>query len=49
VITLAKGNGSCTLAASKLRPGTYQLAASYGGGTPYAASTSQKKTLTVTR
>jgi len=34
---------------SKLRPGTYRLKASYGGATPYAASTSPKKVLTVTR
>jgi hypothetical protein len=49
VITLKSAKGSCTLAASKLRPGTYKLIASYAGGTPYAASASAKKTLTVTR
>jgi Bacterial Ig-like domain (group 3) len=49
VITLAKGQGSCTLTASKLRPGTYTLTATYPGTTPYAASTSPKKTLTVTK
>jgi Bacterial Ig-like domain (group 3) len=48
-ITLAKGNGSCTLAASKLRPGKYFLTATYLGTAPYARSTSAKKTLTVTR
>src|SRR5262249_57845027 len=32
-ITLGGGMGSCTLAAAKLRPGTYQLTASYSGDT----------------
>ncbi len=49
VISLAKGNGTCALAASKLRPGTYHLAASYPGGTGYSRSTSAKKALTVTK
>lgn len=48
-ITLAKGTGSCTLGASKLSPGTYSLTAAYAGATPYAKSTSPKKTLTVTK
>jgi Big-like domain-containing protein len=48
-ITLASAKGSCTLTASQLAAGTYQLTASYPGATPYAASTSPAKTLTVTR
>ncbi len=46
-ITLANGKGSCTLAASKLPPGTYHLAATYNGDATHARSTSPKKTLTV--
>jgi len=49
VITLKGAKGSCTLTASKLRPGTYRLKASYGGATPYAASTSPEKVLTVSK
>jgi hypothetical protein len=48
-ITLKGAKGSCTLTASELRPGTYQLTASYPGATPYAGSTSPKKALTVTK
>lgn len=48
-ITLRSGKGTCTLTASTLRPGTYQLVARYGGRTPYAGSASARKTLTVTR
>jgi Big-like domain-containing protein len=48
-ITLKAAKGSCTLAAKKLRIGKYQLTASYPGSTPYAGSTSSKKTLTVTK
>jgi hypothetical protein len=48
-ITLKGAKGSCTLTASELRPGTYQLTASYPGATPYAGSTSLKKALTVTK
>jgi hypothetical protein len=48
-ITLAKGKGSCTLAASKLRPGKHTLIATYPGTAPYAGSASPKKTLTVTK
>lgn len=48
-ITLRGGKGTCTLSASKLRPGTYELVARYGGRSTYAASASAKKTLTVTR
>ena len=49
VITLKGGKGSCTLKASQLRAGTYQLAASYPATAPYAASASARKTLTVTK
>ena len=49
VINLKSGQGACTLSASRLRPGSYRLAARYGGLTPYAASVSAAKTLTVTR
>jgi Big-like domain-containing protein len=48
-ISLKGGKGTCTLGASKLRPGTYKLVARYGGRSPYAASASAKRTLTVTR
>jgi Bacterial Ig-like domain (group 3) len=48
VVTLNFGKGTCTLSASKLRPGTYLLAARYGGKSPFAASASARKTLTVT-
>lgn len=48
-ITLANGQGSCTLAASKLRPGTYTLVATYAGTAAFAGSTSTEKTLTVTK
>ena len=46
-ITLGGGTGSCTLAATKLRPGTYQLTASYSGDTVYHGSTSAQHALTV--
>src|SRR5262249_56411392 len=46
-ITLGGGTGSCTLAAAKLRPGTYQLTASYGGDNLYNGSTSAQHALTV--
>jgi hypothetical protein len=48
-VTLARGKGTCTLAAARLRPGKYQLSARYGGDLVYAASTAPGKTLTVTR
>jgi hypothetical protein len=48
-ITLKGGQGNCRLSQSKLRPGKYKLTAGYGGGTVYAASSSPKKTLTVTK
>jgi len=49
VITLDSAKGSCTLHARSLRPGTYQLTASYRGAALYARSISAEKTLTVTR
>jgi hypothetical protein len=49
VITLKNAKGTCTLSASKLRPGTYTINATYPGIRPYAASTSPRKTLTVTK
>jgi len=49
VITLADGKGTCTLKASQLRPGRYQLTATYGGSQVYGKSTSAKRTLTVTK
>jgi Bacterial Ig-like domain (group 3) len=48
-ITLVTGKGSCTLSASKLRPGQYTLTATYTATSLYAASTSPKKALTVTK
>ena len=47
-IRLAHGTGSCTLAAKRLKPGTYSLTAFYGGGTYYTGA-SATKTLKVTR
>jgi hypothetical protein len=49
VITLKSARGSCLLSASKLRPGKYTLTASYTATSPYAGSTSVKKSLTVTK
>jgi Big-like domain-containing protein len=49
VIKLAGGNGTCTLKASQLRIGSYQLTAGYGGSQVYSASTSAKHPLTVTK
>jgi len=47
MITLADGKGSCTLAATRLRPGTHHLTATYSGDSTYGDSTSGGKTLTV--
>jgi hypothetical protein len=49
VITMSHGTGSCVLAATGLRPGTYHLIAHYSGSKTYAGSASAAKTLTVTR
>jgi hypothetical protein len=46
-ITLGKGTGSCTLGATRLRPGTYHLAALYPGDHNYRSSTSAIKTLEI--
>ncbi len=48
-ITLSGGKGTCSPTASKLAAGTYQLTATYSGSTAFAASTSGKKALTVTK
>lgn len=48
-ITLHSGTASCTLTARRLRAGTYHLTARYAGATSFTGSTSQRKTLTVTR
>jgi Bacterial Ig-like domain (group 3) len=50
VITLERGSkstGSCTLKATQLRSGTYQLTASYPGNGNYAPSNSSRKSLKV--
>src|SRR5439155_23563732 len=50
IITLrggSGGKGSCKLAASRLRPGTHHLRASYGGSTIYRGSSSARHKLTV--
>ena len=49
VITLKSRIGACTLAAKKLRPGTYALTATYPGSADYASSVSASKTLTVAK
>jgi hypothetical protein len=49
VITLTMGTGSCHLAASKLRPGSYPVAAVYDGSHDYQGSNVAKKTLKVTK
>jgi large repetitive protein len=47
VVTLNSGKGSCKLKAKALRPGTYELTATYGGSADILTSTSPKKKLTV--
>jgi hypothetical protein len=47
-VNLSAGQASCTLAAKKLRTGTYHLTASYAGATYFAKSASATKTLKVT-
>jgi hypothetical protein len=49
VITLNLGTGSCRLAASKLRPGSYTVAAVYDGSHDYQGSNVAKQTLKVTK
>ena len=46
-ITLSKGAGSCALANTRLRVGTYTFVALYGGNGNYNQSQSPKKTLKV--
>lgn len=46
-ITLSKGTGSCTLANTRLRVGTYTFVALYGGDGNYNLSDSAKKILKV--
>jgi hypothetical protein len=48
-INLKNGKGACNLSASRLHPGSYRLVARYGGRSPFAASVSAGKTLTVTQ
>ena len=50
VITLKPRTvGTCTLAAKKLRPGTYTMTANYPGSVDFASATSAGKTLTVAK
>jgi Bacterial Ig-like domain (group 3) len=46
-VTLKSGKGSCTLTAKELKPGTYQLTATYPGNADFTGSASPPKTLTV--
>jgi hypothetical protein len=48
-VTLSASTASCLLRASQLRPGTYQLTATYNGSDIYDRSTSAPRKLTVTR
>jgi hypothetical protein len=48
VIALSAGTGSCRLAASRLRPGSYTVAAVYDGSHDYQGSNVAKKALRVT-
>lgn len=41
-IRLAHATGSCTLSATRLKPGSYSLTASYGGGTYYNGASATK-------
>ncbi len=49
VITLRSGQGSCTLTARRLSPGTYHLTAAYPGSTDFDGYVSCAKTLTVVK
>ena len=49
VITLKAGKGKCAIGARKLRPGKYQLLATYRGSTISARLAAVKKTLVVTK
>jgi hypothetical protein len=46
-ITLGKAKGSCTLTAKQLKPGKYDLVATYQGSIDFLASTSPKKAIKV--
>ncbi|MGD0701478.1 MAG: Ig-like domain-containing protein [Trebonia sp.] len=46
-LTLKSGKGSCALTAKELKPGTYQLAASYPGKGGFTGSASARRTLKV--
>ena len=48
-INLSKAKGSCRLTRDKLVAGNYRLSAAYGGNTDFAAATSTKRSLTVTK
>ena len=48
-ITLARGQGGCTLTARQLRAGTYHLVAAYPGSGDFTGSASAAKTLTVVK
>jgi hypothetical protein len=49
VITLKSGKGTCTLSATKLRTGSYHLAADYAGNSDFNGSASATKTVTVVK
>ena len=48
-IKLANGKGSCTLAAKRLKPGTYRLTGIYGGDRKYAGAAYPAQSLTVVK
>ena len=48
-ITLKSGKGSCALTAKELKPGTYQLTASYPGKGGFTGSASAPRTLKVAK
>jgi hypothetical protein len=48
-VTLNAGTAACTLRPSQLRPGTYQLTATYNGSDVHDRSTSAAHKLTVTK
>jgi len=49
VITLASGKGSCTLSATKLGAGRYDVEATYGGDANFGTSASAKVHLTIAK
>lgn len=48
-ITIKSGKGSCTLTTKELKPGTYQLIASYPGKGGFTGSSSAPRTLKVAK